>query len=205
MKRVNVPRRLLLSFTLAVLLWAAPQVFAAGDSSAPPPRPAAEASAKDYVIGPGDLLGIEVWKDPTLTRTVVVLSDGKITIPLIGEVLVGGRTVREVTKEVEARLSAFVPEPVLTLEVKQCNSLYVFILGRVNNPGRSTLVSTVNVLQALALAGGPNPFAKRNQIKIFRSEGGRTRIIPFDYDEITSGRRLEENVELVRGDVIFVP
>jgi polysaccharide biosynthesis/export protein len=133
------------------------------------------------------------------------LADGKINIPLIGEVLAGGRTLKEVAKEVEARLSSFVPEPVLTLEVKQCNSLYVFVMGRVNNPGRSNLVSTVNVLQALAMAGGPNPFAKRDQIKIFRTEGGKTTIISFDYDEVTAGQRLEENVELMRGDVIFVP
>jgi polysaccharide biosynthesis/export protein len=185
-------------------------LFTAGGVAASPaqpeaPQPAAVDTGNAYLIGAGDLLGFGVGKDTTLTRTVVVLSDGKITLPLIGEVAAGGRTVAQVKKEIEERLSSFVPEPVLTLEVKQCNSLYIFVMGRVNNPGRSNLVSTVNVLQALAMAGGPNPFAKRGQIKIFRSEGGNTRILPFDYDEVTAGRRLEENVELVRGDVIFVP
>lgn len=160
---------------------------------------------KNYVIGTGDVLGLEVWKDPTLTRNVVVLTDGMVTVPLIGDVLAGGRTVAEVKKEIEQRLATFIPDPLLTLEVKQCNSLYVFVMGRVNNPGRSNLVAPVNVLQALAMAGGPNPFARRNQMKIFRCEGEKTTILPFDYDAVTEGRLLEQNVELSRGDVVFVP
>jgi polysaccharide export outer membrane protein len=170
-----------------------------GAAAANGPRPG------DYVIGPGDQLGIEVWKDPALTRSVVVLSDGTITFPLIGDVVAGGRTVAELRQEIEKRLSVFVPEPVLTMEVKQCNSLFVFVLGRVNTPGRSTVLSTVNVLQALAMAGGLNPFAKRDQIKIFRSRAGKTEILSFDYDEVIAGHRLEQNVELSRGDVVVVP
>lgn len=172
----------------------------AGQGSAP-----AFANSRDYVIGAGDVLGIEVWKDPSLTRTVVVLADGKITFPLLGEVVAGGRTVATLKKEIEERLSRYVPEPVLTLEVKQCNSLFVFVMGRVNNPGRSSLASSVNVLQALAMAGGLNPFAKRNQIKIFRTEEGRTSVLPFNYDEVTAGLKLDDNIELKRGDLIFVP
>lgn len=163
------------------------------------------AVARDYLIGSGDLLGIEVWKDPSLTRTVVVLPDGKIIFPLIGEIVAGGRTVSAVKKEIEERLTRFVPEPILTLEVKQSNSLFVYVLGRVNTPGRSQLPANVNVLQALATAGGLNPFAKRDQIKVFRFENGSTTILPFDYDLVTAGRQLEENIELKRGDVIFVP
>lgn len=196
--RFSVMSLLLLGLLLA-------GVAAAG---APPDSPSVRTagfSDKQYLIGPGDQLGIEVWKDPTLTRTVVVLADGMITIPLVGEVQAGGRTVAELKKEIEERLSAFIPNPVLTLEVKQCNSLYVFVMGRVNNPCRCSVASAVNVLQALAMAGGLTPFAKRSQIRIFRNEGGRTRILPFDYDEVTAGNRLEENIELTRGDVVFVP
>jgi polysaccharide biosynthesis/export protein len=160
---------------------------------------------KDYLIGAGDVLGLEVWKDPTLTRTLVVLADGKVNVPLIGDVTVANRTITDVKKELEQRLSPFVPEPVLTLEVKQCNSLFIYVMGRVNNPGRTAMVSTVNVMQALAIHGGLNPFAKRNQIKIFRTENGRQRIIPFHYDEVTKEERVEENIDLMRGDVIFVP
>lgn len=165
----------------------------------------AAATGKDYLIGAGDLLGLEVWKDQTLTRTVVVLADGKVNIPLIGEVKAADRTIAELKKELERRLNPFVPDPVLTLEVKQCNSLFIYVLGRVNTPGRFPLASNINVLQGLALAGGPNPFAKRDSIKIFRTEQGKTRIIPFHYDEVTEGEKVSDNIDLKRGDVIFVP
>jgi polysaccharide biosynthesis/export protein len=170
-----------------------------------PPSNTSAIVGKDYLIGAGDVLSLEVWKDPNLTRLLVVMSDGKVNIPLIGEVTVANRTITDVKKELEERLSRFVPDPVLTLEVEQCNSLFIYVLGRVNNPGRSALVSTVNVLQALAIHGGLNPFARRNQIKIFRSENGKQRIIPFHYDEVTMEERVEENIDLMRGDVIFVP
>jgi len=160
---------------------------------------------RDYIIGPGDLIGIEVWKDQTLTRTVVVLPDGKISMPLIGELQAGGRTVAALKNEVTDKLSQFVPDPVLTIEVKQCNSMHIYVLGRVNTPGRSVLASNINVLQALAMAGGLNPFAKSDQIQLFRYENGLTTIYPFDYDAVTRGKKLSENIELKRGDVIYVP
>jgi len=159
----------------------------------------------DYLIGPGDQLGIEVWKDPSLTRTVVVLPDGKIVFPLIGELTAGGKSVESLKKEIAQRIEAYVPDTVLTLEVKQINSLFIYVLGRVNNPGRPQLTGNVNVLQALAMAGGLNPFARRSDIRILRQEGGKTRVIHFNYDEVTSGERMEDNIELKRGDVLFVP
>lgn len=160
---------------------------------------------RDYTIGPGDLIGIEVWKDQTLTRTVVVLPDGKISMPLIGELQAGGRTVAALKNEITEKLSQFVPDPVLTIEIKQCNSMHIYVLGRVNTPGRSVLASNINVLQALAMAGGLNPFAKSDQIQLFRYENGTTTIHPFNYDAVTRGKALSENIELKRGDVIYVP
>lgn len=165
----------------------------------------AVAAGQGYLIGPGDVLGIEVWKDPGLTRTVVVLPDGRIVFPLIGELNAAGRSVQSLRDEIIERLKVYVPDTVLTLEVKQVASLYVYVLGRVNNPGRQQLSSNVNVLQALATAGGLNPFAKRGQIRIFRQEGGKASVFSFDYDDVTSGSRMADNVELRRGDVIFVP
>lgn len=159
----------------------------------------------DYLIGPGDVLGIEVWKDPSLTRTVVVLPDGKIVFPLIGELLAGGKSVESLKKDIAERIKVYVPDTVLTLEVKQINSQFIYVLGRVNNPGRPQLTGNVNVLQALAMAGGLNPYAKRSDIKIFRQEEGQTRIMRFNYDDVTSGERMADNIELKRGDVLFVP
>ena len=163
------------------------------------------ARAADYIIGPGDQLGIEVWKDPALTRTVTVLPDGKITFPLIGELEAGGKTVAQLKKEIEEKIARYVPNSTTTVEVRQSNSMYIYVLGRVNTPGRTILNANVNVLQALAIAGGPNTFANRTRIRIFRQEGGKTLSFPFDYDEVTAGKELQMNIELKRGDVIFVP
>jgi len=189
--------------TCSVILFAL--VLCCGPSHAEEGAGKAALASGDYLIGPGDLLGIEVWKDPSLTRTVMVLPDGKIVFPLIGELTAGGKSVESLKKEIARRIEVYVPDTVLTLEVRQMNSLFIYVLGRVNNPGRPQLTGNVNVLQALAMAGGLNPFAKRSDIRIFRQEGGETRIFHFDYDEVTSGERLADNIELKRGDVLFVP
>ena len=165
-----------------------------------------ETFGPQYRIGPGDQLGIEVWKDPSLTREVIVLPDGKITFPLIGELVAGGKTVGQLKIEIEEKLSRYVERNlVLTVEVRQLNSMYVYVLGRVNAPGRVVLTSNINVLQAMATAGGPTSFANRSDIRIFRQEGGRTVIIPFNYDDVTAGKNLETNILLRRGDVVYVP
>ena len=159
---------------------------------------------KDYVIGPGDVLEISVWKEESLTKLLTVLPDGKITYPLIGEVAAGGWTVAQLKKEIETRLARFVPDPVLTVGVHQVNSMFIYVIGKVNNPGRFALNDNINVLQALAMAGGLNSFAKRGQVQVFRAKGGKTETYPFDYDEVSDGENLEQNIQLERGDVIVV-
>jgi polysaccharide export outer membrane protein len=165
----------------------------------------ADQEAGDYLIGPGDVLDISVWKDETLTRSVVVLADGKISFPLIGEVIAEGKTVAQLKKEIEGKLAPFVPDTTLSLEVKQVNSMLVYVIGRVNSPGRFALNANVNVLQALSIAGGFNPFAKRDKIKVFRQEGDKTHIFNFQYDSVVKGKNLEQNIMLKRGDVVVVP
>jgi polysaccharide biosynthesis/export protein len=171
-----------------------------------PAAPAAGAGVPaGYVIGPGDLLDISVWKDESLTQSVYVLPDGKISFPLIGEVAVAGLTVATVKKELEERLARYVPGAVLSLKVAQVNSLLIYVIGRVNNPGRFSLNANVDVLQALAIAGGLHPYAKRGRIRIFRHDGAKTVMFPFDYDDVADGSKLEQNIMLKRGDVIVVP
>ncbi len=161
--------------------------------------------AQDYIIGPGDQLGISVWRDDALTRVVVVLPDGKIQFPLIGELVAGGKTVAQLKKEIEDKLSGFVVDSGLSVEVRQSSSMFVYLIGKVNAPGRQMLVANTNVLQALATAGGLNPFADKDDIKIIRQEGERTLIYPFRYSLVAAGSNLEENIWLKRGDVIVVP
>jgi polysaccharide export outer membrane protein len=197
-----------LGATLLILLAVSPAGAAETGKAGPVDVVAAaqpETFGPEYRIGPGDQLGIEVWKDPALTRAVVVLPDGKISFPLIGELLAGGKTVGQLKKEIEEKLSRYVETLILTVEVRQSNSMNIYVLGQVITPGRTLLFSNINVLQALAIAGGPNSFASRSRIRIFRQEGGETVIIPFDYNDVTAGRHLETNILLKRGDVIIVP
>jgi polysaccharide export outer membrane protein len=161
--------------------------------------------AKDYVIGPGDSLHISVWKNEDLTRLLTVLPDGKVSFPLIGDVIAGGKTVAQLRRELEDRISRFVPDPVLSVLVQQVNSMLIYVIGKVNNPGRFVLNNNIKALQGLALAGGLNPFAERNKIKIFREEGNNTRIFHLRYDSVSTGENLEQNILLKRGDVIVVP
>ncbi len=159
----------------------------------------------EYLIGPGDVLDISVWKVEDMTKLVTVLPDGKIYFPLIGEVMAGGKTVIQIKKELEEKIAQYVSDPVLSVGVQQVNSMMIYVIGRVNNPGRFVLNTNVNVLQALAMAGGLNPFAKRNKVKIFREEGDKTKIFKFRYDDVSHGINLEQNIRLIRGDVIVAP
>ena len=165
----------------------------------------ADSLIEGYVVGPGDVLDISVWKDDALNKRVTVLPDGRISFPLIGEITAGGKTVAELAKELEKKLGRYVPDVNLSLMVHQVNSMLIYVIGRVNNPGRFVLNTEVNVLQALAMAGGLNPFAKRRKIKIFRKKTQQTELFNFDYDDVARGRGLEQNIQLSRGDVIVVP
>jgi len=200
---MRVDKRLAVAILLVAMT---PMHLYAAEKQAPAPV-AAPSAAPDtgYQIGPGDILNIEVWKDPILTRPVTVLPDGKIAFPLIGEIAAEGKTVSQLKKEIEGRLARYVQDAVITVEVRQMNSLQIYVLGRVNIPGRTILSANVNVLQALAIAGGPNAFANKSRIRIFRQEGGKTLLLSFDYDDVTAGKNMESNILLRRGDVIFVP
>ena len=160
---------------------------------------------KSYIIGPGDVLNISVWKNQDLTRQVTVLPDGKISLPLVGQVMAAGKTVSHLSDELRQKLKRYVTDTNLSVSVAQVNSMLVYVIGRVNRPGHFVLNTNVNVLQALSMAGGLNPFAKSGQIKVLRGAQPNTQVLPFDYDEVVKGKRLEQNVELKRGDIIVVP
>lgn len=164
-----------------------------------------EKAGDDYIIGSGDILDISLWKDEAMTRQVTVRTDGKIVFPLIGEITAAGRSVAEVKKEMVEKLEEYVPEPVLTVDVKQMNSMIIYVTGRITKPGQYLVNSRVTVLQAISIAGGLNAFAKRSKIKVFRQEDGKTVTFPFDYDEVVDGENLQQNIVLKRGDVVVVP
>ena len=204
---MRVVKRLAIAwFLLAVV----PFPLGAAEKEEIAPAPEAEAALQataepDYQIGPGDQLSIEVWKDKDLGRLVTVLPDGKVAYPMVGEVVAAGKTVAQLQKEIEKKLSLYVKDAVITVEVRQVNSLQIYVLGRVKTPGRLILTSNIDVLQAIAAAGGPDQFAKLSKIRIFRRAGKNTVIIPFDYDDVISGKKPELNILLQRGDVVVVP
>ncbi|MBA4369024.1 MAG: sugar transporter [Desulfobacterium sp.] len=192
--------------TIIFLLWISWIMFPA-ESNAATEYPAGSGVTADpeYVIGHGDILNIDVWKDDALAKQVTVLPDGRIAFPLIGEITAGGKTVAQLRREIETGLKRFVPDPILNVEVEQVNSMLIYVIGKVNQPGRFILNTNIDILQALAMAGGLNPFAKQDSIKIFRKTDQETSMYHFNYDEVSEGKQLSQNILLKRGDVIVVP
>ncbi len=158
-----------------------------------------------YKIQPGDLLEISVWREEYLEREVVVQPDGRISFPLVGIVDAAGTTVEAVQAMVAERLTQYIPDPVVTVSIKEINGNRVYVLGQVQNPGQFIMNPTIDVIQALALAGGTTPFAELNEIKILRRDGDSQRLIEFRYADMARGRDLEQNIILQSGDVIIVP
>lgn len=165
----------------------------------------AHAAEKIYPIGPGDVLEITVWKDPDLSRKVVVPPDGIISFPLIDSVDVTNLSTAELKKIVTQKLSEFVPDATVTVMLIEINSLRAYVIGKVNSPGEFEINLETNVMQILAKAGGLTPFASDGNIKILRQKEDQIIKIPFDYGEVEKGKNLEQNILLQPGDVVVVP
>jgi polysaccharide biosynthesis/export protein len=192
--------------TIFFLMWISWIMFPAESRAATEPHAGFGLTTdQEYVIGHGDILNINVWKDDALAKQVTVLPDGRIAFPLIGEITAGGKTVAQLRREIETGLKRFVPDPILNVEVEQVNSMLIYVIGKVNQPGRFVLNTNIDILQALAMAGGLNPFAKQDSIKIFRKTNQETSMYHFNYDEVSEGKQLSQNILLKRGDVIVVP
>ena len=158
-----------------------------------------------YQINAGDTLEISVWKEPDLQREVLVRPDGGISFPLAGDLQAKGFTVTQVRTELEARLSRYIPDLVITVSLIDVSGNRIYVLGQVNEPGAFVMNPELNVMQALSLAGGTTPFAALKDIKILRRQGGRQVALPFDFTEVSKGRSLEQNIALNSGDVVVVP
>lgn len=175
-------------------------------SPRPPALPAAAAAAvaptTGYTIGRGDVLRINVWKEPDLTMDATVRLDGMITVPLVGDVQAAGRLPSQLAAALVAGLGRFVESPRVTVGVLQANSARVYVVGEAVRPGEFLLSGGMTVLKALALAGGFKEFAKRESIIIVRED--RT-VIPFNYRRVAEGKDVAQNVLLAPGDTIIVP
>jgi polysaccharide biosynthesis/export protein len=182
--------------TPAVLKAAPPETVPAKDRGVP----------EGYQIGAGDVLQISVWKEPDVSvPSVVVRPDGKIAMPLIKEVDVVGMTPTEVEKVVTERLDKFITGVDVTVIVTKIESKKIYLSGAVKKEGPIPYTYRMSVMQALNEAGGLSDYAKRKKIYILRNEGGKEYRLPFDYQEVIKGEKLEQNIELLPGDVVVVP
>jgi len=168
---------------------------------------ATKAHDDSFVIGNDDVLAINVWKEPDVSRPAVpVRSDGKISLPLVGEVQAAGRTPLKLEQEIAAKLKNYIAEPEVTVMVQQINSQKFNILGMVNKPGSYPISNSATVLDAIALASGFRDFAKQKSIYILRqnADGTQTRL-PFNYKEVVKGQNPAQNIKLQPRDTIVVP
>ena len=158
-----------------------------------------------YIIGPMDVLEIQVWKEPDFSRQVLVRPDGNITLPLIGDIPASGMNTIGLKAILTEKLSDFLSKPEVTVIVVESHSKNFYIIGKINRPGTYPLNPDMTVLQAISVAGGLGEWADKDSIRIIRRSGGKEEIIPFDYNKVISGKRLEQNILLKPNDTIVVP
>jgi len=201
-KNILMAVSLVLFFGLSVIAGFSSSVFAA-------PPPGNVAKPQEYLIGPEDVLDISVWKNQELSRTVTVRPDGKISLPLIGDVQAGGVSPSQLRNAIVAKLKEYQENAVVSVIVQTVNSYRIFIVGEVRSPGTYLLKSKTTVLQAISMAGGFSQFASKNKIVLVRkldADGNAEEKINIRFDDlINADISSDKNPVLKPGDTIFVP
>ena len=163
--------------------------------------------SKEYIIGAEDVLEITIWRNQDLSKTVQVRPDGKVSLPIIGDVAAVGRTPAQQADEITAKLKPYVQNPAVAILVKEVNSYTIFLLGEVVKPGKYPLKSKTTLLQGITIGGGFTPIAARNLVVVFRvSENGSSeQMLKASYDDIVMRGGITQNIELKAGDTVVVP
>lgn len=198
---------------MAGTLWAQGSGTQPADDQLPAPEaavrsisPAAKNTPDNFVIGSDDVLSINVWKEPEITRSIPVRSDGKISLPLVGEIQAAGQTPSQLEKDISGKLRSYISDPQVTVIVQQINSQKFNILGQVQKPGSYSLTQSTTVLDAIAAAGGLRDFAKKKSIYVLRASAkGGTSKIEFNYKAVIDGKHPEQNIKIEPRDTIVVP
>jgi polysaccharide export outer membrane protein len=163
-------------------------------------------TADSYIIGDDDVLSINVWREPDLSKQIPVRSDGKISLPLMGEVQAAGRTPLQLEQEITAKLRSYITDPQVTVIVQQINSQKFNILGQVTKPGSYPITAGITIVDAIATAGGFRDFAKKKSVYVLRqTPGGEELRIGFNYEEFIKGKKVDKNITLKPHDTIVVP
>jgi polysaccharide export outer membrane protein len=177
----------------------------AGTSGATTAVPQVPVNDAEYKIDPQDVLRIDVWKEEQLTRTVPVRPDGKVTLPLLNDVPAAGLTPMQLAGAISEGLKKYINNPQVTVTVTEINSRRIYVTGEVVRAGAFPLLPNMTVLQALSSSGGFTQFAKLKNIYVLRMEEGKQTKHPFNYKDVVSGKKPEQNILLQPGDVIVVP
>lgn len=165
---------------------------------------AQQAQQTEYVVGEGDVLHINVWKETEISQTVVVRPDGNISLPLVSEVAVAGLTPPQIQQLIAGKLKAILTNPQVTVTVVEVRSKMVYITGEVVKPGAYPVATPLNVLQLIARAGGLSQWANRKNIYVLRG-GDKKNRLHFNYKEVVQGKKTEQNIFLQPGDTVVVP
>jgi polysaccharide export outer membrane protein len=189
------------AFTALALIAA----FTTGAVASEPTAANPPGATATYLLQAGDVISISVWKEPELQAEVLVRPDGGLSFPLAGDMMAAGLTVQQLTAQLDERLRIYIPKPVVTVALKLNGGNRLYVLGKVNRPGEFPFAKPIDVMQALALAGGTTPFAELNDIQVLRRTGEKQVSIRFRYAEVSKGHDLEQNVLLHSGDTVVVP
>jgi len=165
----------------------------------------AAAQEAGYTVKPSDVLAVSVWREETLQGDVLITPDGAFAFPLVGLVDARGKTVDDLQKILTERLAKYISDPVVTVAVREIRGNRVYVIGQVNRPGEFTVNPRIDVVQALAVAGGTTAFASLSNILILRRSGTKQEALRFDFTEVAKGKNLEQNFELRNGDIVVVP
>lgn len=161
--------------------------------------------ASDYQIGPQDVLGVVFWREPEMSGDVTVRPDGRITLPVIGEMTAAGLHPDALQKEIKTAAAKYLADPNVAVVVRAINSRRIFVTGRVTTPGSHPLTGPLTVMQAIALAGGLTEYADAKNITVLRTRGGQSQTLKFNYKDVVKGKNLEQNIQLLPGDTVVVP
>ena len=192
----------LLALVFVLLAWGG--IVNAGDEGKPSAASAGETQA-EYVIGLGDQLQIMVWKGPELNQAMSVRIDGRISLPLIGDVEAAGKTIRDLKRILEVKYADVIAEPAVSVMLAQSKSWRYYIIGKVAHPGEFPIDFPITVLQAIAKSGGFLEWAKTEKISLVRREDGRETIVSFNYEALVNGQNLQQNALVKPGDTIIIP
>jgi len=169
------------------------------------PLPVSATDDPDYVIGPGDMLNISVWKEPDISGTVPVRPDGKVSLPLLSDVQAAGTTPTRLAGSITERLRQYLTDPRVTVIVTAANSRRVYLIGEIVRPGAIPMLPNMTLLQALSTGGGFSQFARIKKMYVLRTDNGKQIKLPVNYKAAISGEAPDQNIALKPGDTIVVP